>query len=631
VRSTFLTIVRNPVGFLTNLINAVKQGIRQFATNIITHLRNGVIEWLVGGLTRAGVQLPERWDLRGILGFVLQILGLTYPRIRERMVRAIGERPVSLLETGFELVRLMVTEGPMAAWQSILEHIGNLRDMVLNGIRSWIQQRIVVAAITRLATMFNPVGAVIQAIMATYNTVMFFIEKINQIMALVESVVNSIATIAAGNIGAAANYVEQSMARTIPVILSFLARLIGIGDIADPIRRVIQTIQARIEAALDRVVAWIRTAARRLLEMGTNAVAGVVQWWRARKQFTTAGGETHSIYFQGEGAAARLTLASDPMQIAAWVDSFSRRNIPANKRAALAQIRLLLAEADRIKNATTAPAGRTMELVMEDLKTQIQLVIGGDVLASAKAFPAFNNKYFKPSQLVEFVSNAEGIAESTVATRIRAWKSSGDLKELASNPNDPYKQFTFHKAGGDRVVPDASKRQLFGFSDNVDKESGDGLIVMLKGFSGSATLNENADVTPAQLNANRRTKDWVKLKGRFYSPRTPSTFFRWADAIMGHDDRPGHGGASGYWNRMGHTKTLGENRTWNRDPVNYWGPEHYRESSGSGGSAARYNNPAAPASHPMWWHSGHSLWPGHRYPSYNFEFSAHYNLSGGAI
>jgi hypothetical protein len=394
---------------------------------------------------------------------------------------------------------------------------------------------------------------------------------------------------------------------------------------------VIQTIQARIEAALDRVVAWIRTAARRLLEMGTNAVAGVVQWWRARKQFTTASGETHSIYFQGEGAAARLTLASDPMQIAAWVDNFSRRNIPANKRAALAQIRLLLAEADRIKNATTSPAGRTMEQVMEDLKTQIQLVIGGDILASAKAFPAFNNKYFKPSQLVEFVSNAEGIAESTVATRIRAWKGSNDLKELASNPNDPYKQFTFHKSGGSRSVPDASKRQLFGFSDNVDKESGDGLTVMLKGFSGPETLRVNTDVTPAQLNANRRVKDWVKLKGRFYSPRTPNSFFTWADAIMGHDDRPGHGGASGYWNSTGHTKTLGENRTWNRDPVNYWGPEHHRESSGSGGSAARYNDPVAPASNPMWWHSGHSLWPGHRYPNYNFEFSAYYNLSGGAV
>ncbi len=78
--------------------------------------------------------------------------------------------------------------------------------------------------------------------MATYNTVMFFIERMNQILAFVESVVNSIATIAAGNIGAAANYVEQSMARTIPVILSFLARLIGIGDIADPIRRVTTSI-----------------------------------------------------------------------------------------------------------------------------------------------------------------------------------------------------------------------------------------------------------------------------------------------------------------------------------------------------------------------------------------------------
>src|SRR5215831_10680955 len=76
-RATFNTIIQNPVGFLRNLLGAVGQGVRQFSRNILTHLRQGVIAWLTGPVARAGIQMPEQWDLRGVLWFVLQILGLT--------------------------------------------------------------------------------------------------------------------------------------------------------------------------------------------------------------------------------------------------------------------------------------------------------------------------------------------------------------------------------------------------------------------------------------------------------------------------------------------------------------------------------------------------------------------------
>ncbi len=325
-RATFLIVIKDPVGFAGNLIRAVKQGIGQFSARILIHLREGFIQWLVGGLMSAGIQLPEQWDLKGILFFVMQILGLTYDRIRQKMVRLIGERAVTVLESGFELVKLLVTQGPMAAWQKILESIGNLRDMVLNGIREWIQQKIVIAAITKLASMFNPVGAVIQAILGIYNTIMFFIERINQIMALVESVVDSVSSIASGAIGSAANYVEQAMARTIPVILSFLSRLIGLGDIADPIRKVIQAIQARVDAALDKVVEWIRSAARRLIEMGSAAVSAVVGWWRERRSFRV-GGESHSVYFSGEGRSSQVMMASEPKRYRDFIAN-QANNIP---------------------------------------------------------------------------------------------------------------------------------------------------------------------------------------------------------------------------------------------------------------------------------------------------------------
>ncbi|HYW71715.1 MAG TPA: DUF4157 domain-containing protein [Pyrinomonadaceae bacterium] len=266
-RATFNTIIQNPVGFLRNLLGAVGQGVRQFSRNILTHLRQGVIAWLTGPVARAGIQMPEQWDLRGVLWFVLQILGLTWDRVRQKLVTLMGERVVAALETGFQLIQEIRERGLVQALRDrVTEFFGQLREQALGSIRSFIQERMVGAAITQLVSLLSPVGAVIQAIIKTYTTVKFFIDRINQILDLVESVVNSIAAIAAGTIGPAANFIESTMARTIPVILDFFARFIGLGDVGGHVQRVIQGLQQRVDQMLDRAVEWIRTMAQRLMQ-----------------------------------------------------------------------------------------------------------------------------------------------------------------------------------------------------------------------------------------------------------------------------------------------------------------------------------------------------------------------------
>ncbi|MDH4322532.1 MAG: DUF4157 domain-containing protein [Betaproteobacteria bacterium] len=271
-RGAFNTIIADPVGFLRNLLTAVGQGVRQFMTNILTHLRDGVIAWLAGPVAQAGVQMPERWDLRGIIWFVLQILGLTWIRIRQKLVRLMGERPVAMLEAGFQLIQEIRERGLVQALRDrVTEFFGSLREAALGAIRSFIQQRLVMAGITQLISMLNPVGAVIQAIIKTYTTIQFFIQRINQILDLVESIVNSIAAIAAGAMASAANFIERTMARTIPVILDFLARFIGLGDVAGQVQTAIRNLQARVDQMLDRAVDWIR---RQASSLASRALGG---------------------------------------------------------------------------------------------------------------------------------------------------------------------------------------------------------------------------------------------------------------------------------------------------------------------------------------------------------------------
>jgi Domain of unknown function (DUF4157)/Novel toxin 15 len=271
----FQTIVRNPIGFVGNLVRAAMQGFRQFAANFLTHLQASLVGWLTGALGGTGVYIPQGLNLREILKFVLSVLGLTWANIRGKLVRATNETTVVALETGMDIVRTLVTEGPAAAWQKILETLTNLKQMAIDAIMDFVKQRVVQAAVTRLLSMLSPAGAFIQAVIAIYNTIMFFVERLRQIAQVAASFIDAIATIASGNIGPAANRVETTMAGLLTLVISFLARIAGLGRVADAITGLIARVRAPINTAIDRVVAWIVAQARRLgrfiLQAGTPA------------------------------------------------------------------------------------------------------------------------------------------------------------------------------------------------------------------------------------------------------------------------------------------------------------------------------------------------------------------------
>jgi dolichol kinase len=260
----FRAILEDPIGFVGNLVRAGIQGLEQFARKFLIHLRTSLIGWLTGTMSGAGIYIPQAFNLEEIAKFVLSVLGLTWENIREKLVRRIGEPAVVALETGFDLVVTLVREGPAAAWEKIVEAVSNLREMVMEQIMTFVLERVVQAAITRLVTSLNPAGAFIQAIIATYNTIMFFVERLRQIAQVAMAFIDSIAAIAGGVISEAANRVEQTMAGMLTLVISFLARIAGLGRVSDAVVRIVNRIRALINNALERVVDWIMSMARRV-------------------------------------------------------------------------------------------------------------------------------------------------------------------------------------------------------------------------------------------------------------------------------------------------------------------------------------------------------------------------------
>jgi hypothetical protein len=348
IGDAFHKIISDPIGFVGNLVQAVKRGFDQFSKNILEHLKAGLIGWLVGALEGAGLTLPEKWDLMGILSLVLQILGITYAKMRAKMVALIGEPRVAMIERVFEFIKLIVSKGLAAAWEKIVEAIGSFWDLVIGGIREWAVTKIVTAAVTKLVSMLNPVGALIQAIITIYNTIAFFVERIKQILALVEAIVDSIANIAAGKLADAANYVERTMARTIPVILGFLARFIGLGDVSGAIKKVITAIQAKVDQAIEKVIAWVVEKAKALFGIGDKEAAAAPG--SVPEAAFEDEEERHRISAHVEGDVLVATISSETQHLDGFLDAAAKSGKfdAKTKAAELAEARAAI---DRLKAA----------------------------------------------------------------------------------------------------------------------------------------------------------------------------------------------------------------------------------------------------------------------------------------
>jgi hypothetical protein len=256
-QAAFHTIIKDPIGFVNNLVKAGKLGFEMFASRIGEHLKTALIKWITGPLGEAGVYIPKSFNLMEIIKLVLSVLGLTWQNIRSKLVKIIPEPVLVGLEKTAGILVTLVKDGPAAAWEQIKTELSELKDQLIGQVTQMISTEVVKAAVAKLVMMLNPAGAVVQAIIAIYNTVTFFIQKINQIAAVVASFIDSISAIAAGQVAPAAKKVEQTMANTLTVIIAFLAKFAGLGNIPEKIVGIVKKIRQPIDKGLDKIVAWL--------------------------------------------------------------------------------------------------------------------------------------------------------------------------------------------------------------------------------------------------------------------------------------------------------------------------------------------------------------------------------------
>ncbi len=247
-------IVKAPVAFLGNLIAGVKGGIIRFKDNILTHLRNGLMGWLFGALAEGGVELPETFDVKGIVKLLASIFGLTWTSIRGRLVRQIGERAMGAAERGVGIFQTIATEGVGGLWQMLVERLGDIKEMILGQVKDFVVTKIITAGITWLIGLLNPAAAFIKACKLIYDVVMFFVNNASRIAAFVNTVIDSVADIVRGNVSGVVAKIENVLGQMVPIIIGFLASVIGLGGVGQKIREIIGALRRPVTRAMDFLI-----------------------------------------------------------------------------------------------------------------------------------------------------------------------------------------------------------------------------------------------------------------------------------------------------------------------------------------------------------------------------------------
>lgn len=252
--SAVAAIIKDPIGFLGNLVSAVGAGLKAFIANIGEHLKKGLVGWLTGAMAGAGLELPAKFDLRGIVMMIGSLLGLTWASIRGLIIkRGVPEQAMGAVEKSVPIVQKVQSQGLGGIWEEIKEKVGDLKANLFSKISEYLIPTVLMAGITWILSLLNPASAFIRAVKMIIDFVSFIINQGAQIIEFVNSVLDAIIAIAGGGAGGVPALIEKALARSVPVLIGVLAAVMGIGGIASKVK----SFFAALGKPVKKAVLWI--------------------------------------------------------------------------------------------------------------------------------------------------------------------------------------------------------------------------------------------------------------------------------------------------------------------------------------------------------------------------------------
>ncbi|MPY55726.1 phage tail protein [Streptomyces spongiae] len=340
VEQVISDIAEDPETFVNNLVAGVRQGFEQFFDHFGTHVLRGFWDWLFSGL-KTPAPMPRDLSAKSLFTFALQLMGITWPRVREILVRHIGPTAVEVVETAWQFVSVLIERGPEGLVELLKEQLApeNVVGMILEAAVDYLVETLIEQVTVRVVGLLNPAGAIAQAIDLIYQVCAWIFRNAARIFRLVEAVVNGMADVVAGNITGLATSVEKALASLIPPVIDFLAGILHLGDLPGEVAEAITRLQAVVYAAMDRVIGYLAAKAIALLKRlgiggkedseggGDDELGTTVRF--------SAAHEGHRLFFRVAGDDAALMVASVPQPIESVISEWRDRlgELPDEQRA----------------------------------------------------------------------------------------------------------------------------------------------------------------------------------------------------------------------------------------------------------------------------------------------------------
>jgi hypothetical protein len=451
-------IADDPENFVNNLVAGVRQGFQQFFDNFGTHVLGGFWNWLFSGL-QAPVPMPADFSPGSLFSFALQLMGVTWPRVREILVRHVGERNVEIIEAAWQVISVLIERGPQGLVEMLRERLGPevVVQAILEAAVQYLVETLVQQVVMRVIGMLNPAGAIAQAIDLIYQVCSWIFRNAARIFQFVEAVVNGMADVVAGNIGGLANAVERSLAMLIPPVIDFLAGLLHLGGLPNEVADVITGLQAMVYQAMDAVIGFLAERGRALLrslglggeddgeddeededndddELGTTV------------RFSAAG-HGHRLWFQVAGSEATLMVASVPQDVRTKVGEWRGRlgELPQDQRAATtAKLDALDAVADQADTEgdalaaqflqAAADAGDEVEPPSDNALENRQRAMAGML---GELFTIFEGTDRTAEWLRDMATHLPPEGSSRMDPVFADWSSRLPAYTIGNEPNDP--------------------------------------------------------------------------------------------------------------------------------------------------------------------------------------------------
>ncbi|MEU9204972.1 hypothetical protein [Streptomyces sp. NPDC048332] len=311
-----MKIIKDPIGFLGNLVRAVGAGLNLFITNIAEHLKTGVVSWLLGTAVKAGLELPQKFDMKGIIQLIGSLLGLTWDNIKARVTRkGVPDEAMAAVETSVPVAKSIASEGPAGAVKEIQAEAGDLKATILEKLTSYLIPTVIIAGITWILSLLNPASAFIRAVKGIIDIVTFVVTQGAQIAEFVNSVLDAVVAIANGGQAGVPKMVEAALAASVPLLIGFLASLLGIGSLANKVKQVFHAVARPVNRAIEKIVDSIAKAGRKLWKRTEGRQGGKNKQDRTGEprpvtQEFSMEGDGHQIIVDTRGAIPTVDMAS---------------------------------------------------------------------------------------------------------------------------------------------------------------------------------------------------------------------------------------------------------------------------------------------------------------------------------